>query len=94
MQEIKFTVSGENFIIYNIVIRKNNKNREKPINRARWIPCEILKSGGEAITPYLARLLEISLHNAAIRCDAKKTTVFPIYKGGDRSAVQTIDLQA
>jgi hypothetical protein len=92
MQGIKLTNSGETFIIENKVIRKNNKSREKQFNRARWIPCEILKSGGEAITPYLARLLEISLDNAAIRYDGKKATVFPIYKGGDRLAVQTIDL--
>jgi len=39
------------------------------------------------MTPYLARLLEISLNNASIPSDWKKATVFPIYKGGDRLAV-------
>ena len=31
-----------------------------------WVPGEILKLGGEAMTPYLARLLEISLNSATI----------------------------
>ena len=48
---------------------------------------EIQKLGGEAMTPYLARLLEISLNNATIPSDGKKATVVPIYKGGDRWAV-------
>ena len=51
------------------------------------VPGEILKLGGVAITPYLARLLEISLNNATIPNDWKRATVVPIYKGGDQSAV-------
>jgi hypothetical protein len=43
--------------------------------------------GGETITPYLARLLEISVNNATISSDWKTTMVIPIYKGDDRSAV-------
>jgi len=39
--------------------------------------------GGEAMTPYLARLLEISLNNATIPSDWKNATVVPIYKEGD-----------
>ena len=39
------------------------------------------------MTPYLARLLEISLNNATIPSDWEKATVFPIYKGDDRSAL-------
>jgi len=35
------------------------------------IPGEILKLGGEAMTPYLAILLEISLNNATIPNDWK-----------------------
>jgi len=37
--------------------------------------------GGEAMTPYLARLHEISLNNATISRDWKLATVVPIYKG-------------
>jgi hypothetical protein len=51
------------------------------------IPGEILKLGGETVTPYLARLLEISVNNATISSDWKTTMVIPIYKWGDRSAV-------
>jgi len=43
--------------------------------------------GGEAMTPFLARLLEITLNNATIPSDWKKGIVVPIYKGGDRLAV-------
>ena len=42
------------------------------------------------MTPFLARLLEISLNNATIPSDWEKTIVAPIYGGaggGDRSAV-------
>jgi len=42
---------------------------------------------GKPITPYLARLLEISLNNATIPNDLKIATLVPIYKGADRSAV-------
>jgi hypothetical protein len=51
------------------------------------VPGEILKLGGVAMTPYLARLLEISLNNATIPSDWKRQTVVPIYKRGDKSAV-------
>ena len=37
--------------------------------------------------PYLARLLDIMMHNNAVPGDWKKTIVFPIYKRGDRSVV-------
>jgi len=43
--------------------------------------------GAVAMTPYLARLLAISLKNATIPSDWKRATVVPIYKGGDRLAV-------
>jgi hypothetical protein len=37
--------------------------------------------------PYLARLLDVTVNNAAIPSDWRKTIVGPIYKGGDRSLV-------
>ena len=43
--------------------------------------------GGEAITPHITGLLEISLNNATIPSNREKATVVPIYKGGDRSAL-------
>ena len=51
------------------------------------IPGEILKLGGDAMIPYLARLLDITMNNNAIPRDWKKAIVVPIYKGGDRSVV-------
>jgi hypothetical protein len=52
------------------------------------IPEEIFKLGGEAMIPYLARWLDITMNNNAIPCDWKKYLVVPIYKGGDRSVVR------
>jgi hypothetical protein len=52
------------------------------------IPGDILKMGGEAMIPYLARLLDTSINNRNIPGDWKKAIVVPIYKGGDRSVVQ------
>jgi len=43
--------------------------------------------GWEARTPFLARLLEISLNNATIPRDWKKAIVVPIYDRSDQSAV-------
>jgi hypothetical protein len=40
------------------------------------------------MTPYLARLLEMSLNNVTIPSDWKAATVVRIYEGGDRSAVK------
>jgi hypothetical protein len=51
------------------------------------IPGEILKLGGEAMIPHLARLLDIRMNNNSIPSDWKKAIVVPIYKGGDRSVV-------
>jgi len=50
--------------------------------------------GGEAMTPYLARLLEISLNKTTIPSDWKKATVVPIYKGVIDRQSQNIDPQA
>jgi len=41
---------------------------------------EILKLGGEATIPYLARLLDI-MNNGTLPGDWKKATVIPIHKG-------------
>jgi len=38
------------------------------------------------MTPFLAKLLEISLNNATKPSVWKEAIVVPIYKGGDRSA--------
>ena len=69
------------------LLEKNFKiGRNKSVG-ADGVPREILKLGGEAMTPFLAILLEISLNNATIPSDWKKAIVVPIYKGGDQLAV-------
>jgi len=60
--------------------------RNKSIGRTGF-PGEILKLGRETTILYLARLLDITINNAAIPSDWKRTTVVPIYKVGDRSLV-------
>ena len=86
--EIKLTNSGETFIINTKFIRKilAKIGRNKSLGPDGFSG-EILKLGVEAMTPHLTRLLEISLNNATIPSDWGKATVFPIYKGDDRSAV-------
>ena len=42
---------------------------------------EILKMGGEAIIPYLARLLEITMNNGTLPADWTGAIVFPVHKG-------------
>jgi len=48
---------------------------------------KILKLGGEAMIPYLARLLDITMNNGTLPGDWKTATVIPIHKGGNRSLV-------
>jgi hypothetical protein len=48
---------------------------------------ESLKLAGEAMIPYLARLLDITINNASIPSDWKEVIVVPIYRGGNRSLV-------
>ena len=43
---------------------------------------EILKLGEEAMIPYLARLLDVTMNNGTLPGDWKKATVIPIHKGG------------
>jgi len=43
---------------------------------------------GEAMIPYLARLLDVTINNGTIPRDWKKAFVVPIHKGGDRSVVR------
>jgi hypothetical protein len=65
-------------------IRAIGKNKSVGPDR---VPGEIIKMGGEAMIPYLARLLEITMNNGTLPGDWKRATVVPIHKGGDRSLV-------
>jgi hypothetical protein len=44
---------------------------------------EILKLGVEAMIPYIARLLDITINNATVPSDWKKAKVVLIPKGAD-----------
>ena len=73
---------GEPFTIDIKIIRKRTaaigKNKSVgPDSVSR----EILKLGGEATIPYLARLLGITMNNGTLPGDWKRATVFPIHKG-------------
>lgn len=73
---------GETFTINMKLIRKRLAaiGRNKSI-RPVGVPGEILKLGGEAMVPCLARLLDLIINNATIPCDWKRATVVLINKG-------------
>jgi hypothetical protein len=48
-------------------------------------------SGGEAMIPYLGRLLNITVNKATVPSDWKKSIVVPIYKGITYRWSQTTD---
>jgi len=82
--KIQLANLSETFIINTKIIRKMlAKIRRYKSVGPDGVLGEILKLGGEAMTPFLARLLEISLNSATILYDWKKAIVVPIYKGGD-----------
>ena len=70
--KIQLANSGETFIINTNVIRKilAKIGRNKPVGPDGF-PGEILKLGGEVMTPYLAILLEITLNIGTIPSDWK-----------------------
>jgi len=56
-------------------------------SRTDRVSGEILKLGGEAMIPYFARQLDITMNNGTLPGDWKTATVIRIHKGGDRSLV-------
>jgi hypothetical protein len=86
--EIQSTDSGTLFTVnINIIMKRLSAIGRKKSVGPDGIPGKILKLGGEAMIPYLARLLDITMNNNAIPGDWKKAIVVPIYKVGDRSQV-------
>jgi len=67
-----------------IRIKATGKNKSVGPDR---VSGEILKLGGEAMIPCLARLLDITINNGKLPGDWKRATVISIHKGGDRSLV-------
>ena len=84
--EFQSTQPGNPFSVNISIIRKrlSSTGRRKSVG-PDGIPGEILKLGGEAMIPYLARLLDITMNNNAIPGNWKKAIVIPIYKGGVRN---------
>jgi len=86
--KIQDKISSELFTIDTKIIRKMiaaiRKNKSVGVD---GFSIGILKLGGEAIIPYLARLLDITMNNCTLPGDWKKATVIPIHKGSDRSLV-------
>jgi len=76
--EIQPTQSSKPFTIHIRITRKRllTIGRKKSVE-TNDIPGEIVKLGGEAMIPYLARLLDITMNNNAIPGDWKKAIVFP-----------------
>jgi hypothetical protein len=86
--QIQHATSGKPFIVSTKIIRKRLEaiGKNKSVG-PDGISGEILKLVGEAMIPYLVRLLDVTVNNAAIASDWKKAIVVPICKGGDRSLV-------
>jgi hypothetical protein len=85
---IRDKISSETFTIDTKIIRERIAaiGKTKPVG-PDGVSGEILKLGGEAMIPYLARLLDITMNNRTLPGDWKKATVIPIHKGSDRSLV-------
>jgi hypothetical protein len=85
-------IRGENTAISFTIDIKTIRRRIRAIRKNKSVgtdrvPGEILKMSGEAMIPYLARLLEITMNNGALPGDWRTAMVVPIHKGGDRSLV-------
>jgi hypothetical protein len=87
--DINSTHSDKPFTIKVSIIRKRLAmiGRNKSVG-PDGIPGAILKMGGEALIPSLARLLDITINNGTIPRDWKKSHVVPVHKGDDRSVVK------
>jgi len=59
-------------------IKAIGKNKSVGTDR---VSGEILKLGGEAMIPYFARLLDVTMNNGSLPGDWKRATVIPIHKG-------------
>ena len=82
------TESGKPFTIsINIIMKRLSAMGKKKSVGPDGVPGEILKLRGEAMIPYLARSLDITMNNNALPGDWKKAIMVPICKGGDRPAV-------
>jgi len=88
IQHVQCANSGEPFTIDAKIVRKRAAaiGKNKSISRD-GISGGILKLGREAMIPYLARSLNITMNNGTLAADWKRAMVFPVHGGGggDRS---------
>jgi hypothetical protein len=87
-QHIQCAYSDVLFTIETKIIRKRvgairNNNTTGPGS----ISGEILKLGEEAMIPYLAQLLHVTMNNGILHADWKRVIVVPLHKGSDRSLI-------
>jgi len=82
IQHIQCANSSELFTIDKQIIRKSvaAMGKDKSIG-PDGISGEILNLGGEAMIPYVARLLDITMNNGTLPADWKRAIVFPVHKG-------------
>ena len=75
--------TGDPFTIDTKIIRRRVRaiGKNKSVGPDR-VSGEILKLGGEAMIPYLARLLDLTMNNCTLPEDWKRATVVLIHKGG------------
>jgi hypothetical protein len=91
---LRYSAARVKFNIYNVPTQANpslliRKSLGKGKQRSEknksigpdGISVEILKLGGEAMIPYLTRLLDITMNNGTLPADWKRAIVFPIHKG-------------
>jgi hypothetical protein len=72
------------FAIRTKIIRRRLAAIDKNKSVRPDVSVHILKLDGEAMIPYLARLLDITINNIIIPNDWKRATVVPIYRERDR----------
>ena len=89
--QLGITINSESMEVFSVCIKSLRKRlavcgRKKSVG-PDGIPGAILQKGGEAMVPYLVRLMDLSLNNSNLPDDWKKATVIPIYKKGDRALV-------
>jgi len=79
IQHIQCANSGVPFTIDTKIVRKMLASFGKTPIGPDGISGEILKLGGEAMIPYLARLLDITLNNGTLPADWKRAIAIPVH---------------
>jgi hypothetical protein len=81
IKHIQCANEGEPFTIDTKIIRERVAGIAKKSIGPDGFSGEILKLGGEAIIPYLARLLDVTMDNGTLPADWKTAMVVPVHNG-------------